>query len=298
MSHYEPIPLAANELWIPGENYSIDAEYPTPTQDELCDLWHDYTGANATVVATPGVYGAMRVPTKLPLAYVSVDACEVLRTTNMDIIAAQRSAEHITDNPIKSIHRYGEGCTYEDNYADIQSLAQVLIGEDLIKPVNGITEIALAMNRWRRMGAYIVANTSTLPGCEPGTIRFFDRYMPGAFDAILLPRNHNSDASLATKGDVAAQLMLATEQAAFQDKAPDMLLRRDVTAVHIDDKSCHNVAFRNSIAALGASVYTVQPVYPSHHEIDPESIRTATPLEAFRLVNTLIRYEARQATNS
>lgn len=298
MSHYEANLLADNQLWIPGQNYSLEAEYPTPTQQELCDLWQDYTGADAVVPTPNGIYGAMQPPEAPPTSYVSVDACEVVRATNLGIIGAQRSADHMLQNPIRSIHCYGEGCTYEESYADIQTLAQVLIDGDFIEPIEGIDQMRDMMQRWRSMGAYIVANTSTLPGCEPGTIRFFDRYLPGAFDAILLPRNHNSERHLATKGDVAAALALTTEQAGFGDKAPSTRLEREVTAIHIDDKPCHNVAFREAMSAIGASVCTLQPMYPSHHEADQMSIRTATPLEAFRVADVILRQEAPDFANA
>ncbi|HJP96129.1 MAG TPA: hypothetical protein VJ843_02025 [Candidatus Saccharimonadales bacterium] len=298
MSHYEPIPLAVNELWTPGANYSIDGEYPTPTQDELRDLWHDYVGPEATVVSTPGVYGAMHIPEAPPLHYVSVDACEVIRNTNIGVILAQRSPEDLARKRIKSIHRYGEGCSYEDNYADIQSLTQVLINADLIEPVAGIEEISDMMQRWRKMGAYVIFNTSTLPGCEPGTIRFLQRYLPGAGDALLLPRNHDSHKSLPSKGDVAARLALAVEQAVFGDKEPDTELRRDVTAIHIDDKSCHNKAFRVAMTAIGATVHTVQPIYPSHLEVDETSVQASTPLDAFTFTDILMHGGAAQTTSS
>jgi len=292
MSHYEPIPLTPDQLWIPGENYSIDAEYPTPNSEELADLWHDYTGPDATVLATPGIFGAMRVPDAPPTSYVSVDACEVIRATNLGIIGLQRNAEHIAANPIKSIHCYGEGCTYEENYADIQTLAQVLIEADLIEPVEGVEKMTDMMQRWRRLGAYAVLNTSTLPGCEPGTIRFLKRHMPGAFDALLLPRNHNSDANMLTKGDVAADLTLTVEQMGFRDKTRGTYLERDITAIHIDDKPCHNVAFYEAMDGIGASVYTIQPMYPSHHEADPKSVQTATPLGAFHAADLILSHEA------
>jgi len=294
MSHYEVNPLAANQLWVPGANYSIDGEYPTPTQDELCDLWRDYTGSDAVEQPPNGIFGAMITPDKPPIGIISIDACEVLRNTNLDITRVQRSAEDLRDKPIKSIHRYGEGCTYEDNHTDIQVLAQVLMDGGHITPVENIDQIGAIMQRWRAMGAYVVANTSTLPGCEPGTIRFFGRFLPGAFDAILLPRNHNSNRSLPTKGDVAADLTLAIEQAAFGDKVPSTRLERDLAAIHIEDKPCHNSAFYESMDAIGATAYTVQPMYPSHHEADPRSVQAYTPLAAFHIADRILGLELEQ----
>ena len=291
MSHYESTPLAANQLWIPGENYALDDEYPTPTQDELRDLWQAYSEPQAVVAPIPGAFGAMRMPDAPPTAYVSLDICEVVRHTNVGIQAVERSGQHMLDNPQKSIHVYGEGCTYQENYADIQTLAQVLIEGDFIEPIDGIDQMRHMLQRWRRAGAYIMANTSTLPGCEPGTIRFFDRFLAGGFDAILLPRNHDSHASMPNKGDVAAITTLATEQAAFGDKTPSERLERPLTAIHIDDKPCHNVAFREKMTAIGAMACTLQPMYPSHHEADQQSIRTATPLQAFQVADAILRVE-------
>jgi hypothetical protein len=298
MSHIETISLAANQLWTPGANYSIDSEYPTPTSEELRDMWQDYLGPDATVVPTPGVYGAMRIPDAPPTSIVSVDVCEVIRNTNIGVILAERSHQDLEKNPIKSIHRYGEGCTYQDNYADIQTLTQVLMNADLIEPVENIDQINDLIQGWQELGAYKVLNTSTLSGCEPGTIRFFDRYLPGVFDAILLPRNHDSDKSQATKGDVAAGLALAVEQAVFGDKVPGTKLRRNITAIHIDDKPCHNEAFREAMTDIGARVHTLQPMYPSHLEADKKSINTLTPLAAFHMADLILRAEMQLATNS
>ena len=152
------------------------------------------------------------------------------------------------------------------------------MANSLIEPVDGIDEMRTMLQQWRKKGVYTVANTSTLPGCEEGTIDFFKTYLPDAIDGILLPRNY--DGTLAfTKGHAIANVigLLRPSESA------------DIVAVHIDDSPHHNIAVREQIGRLGnARVVTFQPEYTSHLPIDEGSIATRTPLDAFRAADRFL----------
>lgn len=261
-----------SELWIPGRDIELHHEYPVPPVEELANYWHEYTGGD--VREAPGVYGAIAMPDAPPRAYASIDVCEILRESHLGL----RSVAEIRSEPYDgNIHRYGDG-TPITSAADITSVLQVLMTNGLIRPTPGVEEMASTMRRWREQGVYIVANTSTLPGCERGTIDFFGAYLPGVFDGLLLPRNHDGTLPL-TKGHAAANVVAALPPEAGQD----------VVALHIDDSPHHNIAFRAQVGAFaGAQVATFQPQYPSHLPLDQGSVITPTPLEAFRAADAFL----------
>jgi hypothetical protein len=254
----------ADQLWLPNHGMTLDPEFPTPTSDELVRQWQDYSGRQT--VAAPGVFGAINLPEGPVRALASVDLCEVVRNTHLGL----RSLIEMPDEPYSgNIHRYCDGTPIRTG-EDIQTLAQVAMANGCVEPVAGIDEIVDIMREWRENGIYVVANTSTLPGCEPATIDFFRQHMSGAFDGLLLPRNHDGSLPF-TKGHAAA---VVTTALATQ--------REGLSAIHIDDSPHHNVAFRNEVGRMTGNVRTFQPEYPSHLPPDAGSVITATPLEAFR----------------
>lgn len=269
------------QLWYPGANIQLDTEYPVPTADELIDAWDGYLQSEAHAAAAPGVYGVVRVPETSPSTFISVDVCEVLRQTH----ATLRTVEEPFGQPIPNIHDYCGGmksveCNsdLQGKYADIKSIAQVLMGENLIQPVEGIERITSLMQSWREKGVYIFANTSTLEGCEMGTISFFRKYMPDALDGLLFPRNFDGLGKI-TKGVAAANVVEA-----FRDPATE------TTAIHIDDLGHHLSAFHLTVGALsGIRVATYQPAYPSVHQPHAESLVTGTPLETFQQLDTYLK---------
>lgn len=180
------------KLWYPG--IDLETEYPTPESEELVSLWEGY--AKVPSLAVEGVFGAYTPPESEVRAIVSFDMCEVVRDTIVAI-------DHATGlEPIRR-NLYSEGTwfsaekmgqDYERNV--ITSIARVLMDADLVEPADDIFDIALYMLKWREAGVYNIANTSTLPGCEPGTIRFLSENMPGCLQGILLPRNHDGKGRL------------------------------------------------------------------------------------------------------
>lgn len=264
----------SRKLWIPGKGIELHSEYPVPSQSALRNKWRQYVGSDKDVVDAPGVYGVMRLPDEQPRAYASIDVCEVLRRTRDSI----QLVEEPTPRPFKSVHAYGERLSFDGNSIDIASIAQVLMNNKLVEPVDGIEEIADIMRGWREEGVYSFANTSTLPGCELGTIDFFSEHVPSAFDGLVLPRNHEGKLPL-TKGVTAKNIIQALPPR-----------NGEIVAIKIDDASHHNVAFRKEVGSLPNSrVQTFLPEYPTHYPDDEGSIKTATPLEAFRAADVFLR---------
>jgi len=256
--------LAATDLWLPGHDYELNHEYPTATAAELQSRWQQYLPGHE-LMQLPGIDGAIRRPTEPPTAYASIDLCEVVRQTSAAIYSVEKPG------PLTShVHPYAEGLTFA-NALDVTTVAQTLIGNQLVPPTAGIHHIASLLQNWRRHGIYVFANTSTSPGCELGTIDFLERYLPGAFDGILFPRNHDGSLPL-TKGIAAQQLLTA-----FGEHG-----KRPISAVHIDDLAHHTIGFRAAVQELpNVTAATFQPVYPSTPGADSGSTQVASPLEAF-----------------
>ncbi len=214
------------------------------------------------------------MPHSRPTAYASVDLCEVVRQTSYTL----RTVEGEVVDPIECIHHYAEGMQGVTP-DDITPVVQTLMANGHIPPVEGIGRIREIMHGWKAAGVYIVANTSTLPGCEIGTIRFFEQHLPGVFDGILLPRNHDGSHPV-TKG-VAARNMLEF----FNEGSGE-----PTAVIHIDDLAHHNAGFRAAVGGLaGIEVQTFQPMYPSHFEHDPHSNLADNPQHAFEIANVYLQ---------
>jgi len=253
------------QLWVPGKNIELHDEYPVPSSTELQNKWLGYVG-EGKVIEAPGVYGAVRMPDRPPRAYASIDVCEILRETHRSM----RKIEEPEPRVLSSIHRYADGLSFNNSH-DVASVLQVMMTNALIEPVPDINEIAQIMKNWRERDIYVFANTSTLPGCENGTIDFFSTYLPDCLDGILLPRNHDGTLPL-TKGHAARNVMEAFRGTGEQ-----------VIAVHIDDTPHHNIAFRTQVGTIpNSKVATFLPEYPTHYPVDAGSELASTPLGAFR----------------
>ena len=252
------------QLWVPGRGIELHDEYPVPSSEALQAKWQTYLGEGAKIIEAPGVYGAVRVPDTPPRVYASIDVCEVLRETHRSM----RKIEEQEPKPIPDFHAYADGLSF-DNAIDRTTVLQVMMSNALVEPVAGIEEIAGVVREWRKQGVYTLANTSTLPGCENGTIEFFDTYLSDCFDGILLPRNYDGSLPL-TKG-VAGKNVVELFSSGEQ-----------IVAIHIDDARHHNVSFREEMGMLPDSIVaTFLPEYPTHYPVDEGSIITPTPLAAF-----------------
>ena len=254
-------------LWTPNQEYSLAAEYPVASEEELATAWGEYTRTpNENLDTYDAFLGVTRPPETTPELVVSVDLCEVLRMTH----ASLRTVEEPFGTPFKP-EPYGNGTRSLRTAIDVISVAQVLINHDLVRPVEEINYLAGFLQRWRKLGAYVIANTSTSEGCELGTVSFLQRFTPGCFDGILFPRNHDGTGKI-TKG-------IALRSTIDRYTEPDQALN----IVHIDDASHHLEALPKAFADRAATtIATFQPLYADSlfapHE---ESSHGDTPYEAF-----------------
>lgn len=220
-------------LWVPNNQHDYDVfiaeHYPAPSLERLCLAWKEYD-PYAEMVQAPGVYGIVREPSfnESFTCIASIDLCEVIRETD-DALYRMRGdtiwKHGVPDKPSYSGERFPDHV--------IGPLVTVLMNAGEVQPVEGIDKIALILQDWRDNGVYVVANTSTLPGCELATISFFRKYLPSSFDGILLPRNHDGTAAK-TKGWVLCQLI---------EK-----INPGIRAVfHIDDVTHHIVGVHNEL---------------------------------------------------
>lgn len=267
------------DLWVPGRGMDLSHEYPTPNQAELTELWQSYA-PEAKLVEAPGLFGVIREPEALPEVVVSVDVCEVLRQSH----ASLRNVEDVTNSPIEgNVFNYRQSLFSRDD-RDVMSIIRVLMNNNLVMPVEDIDKIASVMQTWRSQGVYVVANTSTLPGCEPGTIDFFNTYLPDCFDGLLLPRNHDGTLPL-TKG-VAIKNLIEKFRADF-GHGPKL-------AMHIDDAPHHQHGFiREHETATDYTVATFAPYYKLDVEHPAMTSIGETPYETFRIAHQFIRNNQR-----
>lgn len=259
-------------LWVPGRDHDLSEEYPTPIAEELARLWRGYNPF-AEVVDAPGVYGVMTVPDHPPRAYVSVDVCEVLRETHLTL----RSIVNPYENYQGDMHPYGVGTIFHESYADKQSVFQVMMSRGLVPPVDGIEKIAAIIQSVHEMGVYVFANTSTLPGCEPGTIEFFKKHVPNGLSGVAFPRNWYGGNRL-NKGHVVKNVV---------ERFPGENGKAFI--IKIDDTPYHTKDVRLIAGEIeGSEVVTTIPDYPSPYESDEDSIVVPTPLDAFKLMQELL----------
>ncbi len=256
------------ELWLPGQ--TLDHVYTVPTTAELIDHWaatHDHSN----VIESPGVFGVLRTPDVTPRVVVSIDLCEVIRGT----LHSMASVFGKTSVDLHTYSAYAPNFGVEDHM--VAPVIQTLMNHGHVKPDDAIEEISQTLQSWREQDAYCVANTSTLPGCEIATISFLDEYLPGCFDGILLPRNHDGKAPI-TKGHA---LRFAIEELTDID---------DTSALHIDDAPHHCVAVAEHVGTLIGrhNVTTIMPLYRDAKH--PEgTLPASSPVDAFRQADQVVR---------
>jgi hypothetical protein len=260
-------------LWIPGRGDDLADEFPVPTQAELTKKWQEYD-PNSHIIDAPGVYGIMSVPTDTPEQYVSLDMCEVMRETHLSLRSIMFANEERFEG---NIHKYAFGTCLE-NAVDYTAALRVLMNSNEVKPVADIEKIAEIIEEVADQGAYIFVNTSTLSGCEPGTIDFLKKYIPHGLKGIAFPRNHDGLLPL-TKGHVIKNVI---------DEFSDP--NKNILAVQIDDSPHYNIAVREEVGKLpNSKVITIMPEYPTHFEPDNGSILTPTPLAAFQAMRSILK---------
>lgn len=119
----------------------------------------------------------------------------------------------------------------------IEITVQLMMDHDLVDTVKFHEALTAFMQRWKRADMYIVADTSTLPGCEKNTIDFLERYYPACFEGILLPRNHDGH------GKVTKAMAFAAAQDAIATTFGEEVY--EVPIVYIEDTPHHTSAFKD-----------------------------------------------------
>lgn len=254
------------ELWYPGLH--LDAEYQVPSNEELTVLWQDYAGTE-NVRATKDVYGVYEVPSGEISAVASVDLCEVVRDTVVSLdkatgLSGKRRGVYSKDTWFDPTKVGGE---YE--YSVVVSVIRAVMDSGLVEPVEDITDIKSILLQWRSHGVFVVANTSTLPGCEKGTIiHTLGRDLAGCFDGLVLPRNYDGNGSV-TKAEA---LRVVTDEAGIDlDNMP---------FVHIDDMAHHIAGFQANYKEH-PRIKLFTPLHADNHFVSAE-LHCNSPLEAFR----------------
>lgn len=261
-----PCELTPKQLWLPGQE--LHTEYPIPSNDELQDMWKNYHAEQATVASCEGVLGVYRVPDEPVRAIASIDLCEVIRDTAGALAEATGTRDIVTPGTYAGGTWYDGNRTSRDYEARvITSVLQVLMSEGHVPPLEDIPAVASLLRRWRANGVYCVANTSTLPGCEAGTITHtLGRDLPDCFDALILPRNHDGSGPL-TKAKALG--VLATEAGIDAPHLP---------IVHIDDMPHHIQGFRDHYTGRVLGLFS--PIMKGLVVTDP-LVQSETPLAAF-----------------
>lgn len=186
MSHHE-----SPRIWT--FDSARESQFNTPSPEALVSIWRRNHGQARVLQLTDGYYGVCEIPDEKPAAIISLDLCEIVRETG-------NSVARMYGHDLTSAH-YGEQISgLEDNQALREKIVftaiQELIHNKIVTPVPYAEAIHTFLRNWRAQGVYILANTSTHEGCEPGTIRFLDEHYPGAAQGILFPRNHDGNGSI------------------------------------------------------------------------------------------------------
>lgn len=176
----------------------LDAHLEVPSLAELASAWHTYHGESDLITLEDHMFGVCERPEEKPSVIISLDLCEIVRQTGP-------SLTRIYSHDTPSIED-GYGVYYGDEVLgdDTQQAREILLPNlmhlDHVVPVPFSDAITAFMQRWRKRGAYIIANTSTLPGCELSTVRFLSEHYPQTTRGILLPRNHDGQGATTKAG--------------------------------------------------------------------------------------------------
>ncbi len=238
-----------------------------PSSDQLADMWQDIMGEPAKII--DGLLGVMHIPNGTKYhSLISVDLCDVVRKTCESFM----SLEGLEVEAAGHEYSYGRPFGIHGDDEIIKKIVQGIMVQDLVEPVDNIEEIHEILLDMRQSGAIIMANTSTLPGCERATLKFMNTYLKDAFDGILLPRNHDGNGKI-TKG--MAKIAVYKEIELLDGHAH---IRH---TQHIDDAPHHIRGSREAAQELGiTNHFDATPLYPWNRD-HTDMNHTETPLEAF-----------------
>jgi hypothetical protein len=250
--------------------------FPALTPQELVRSWQATQGGPGDrIVPTSDILGVVALPDRPSTSILSVDLCEVVRETHYATALAVGLDRSYIANDIWLYRASGL------DHAQVPFLVTVLMNRGEVSPIQDIGEVAQIIRSLKeeQPDLLVVANTSTLPGCEVVTLEFLAEHLPGCFDGILFPRNHFGDAAV-TKADAIAQLLKTVNGGQACERL-----------VHIDDAPHHAGAIINAMSRLAFQGCCIMPTYArgdnSHTDTVaplPEGAVLATsPVEAFSL---------------
>lgn len=256
------------KLWTPGE--SLDDKYPILTSEELREQWTNYLRVS-DAIGTNAVLGAYSSDLKNIETIVSVDLDEVIRDTHGNI--AKISGK--THQDIEHIGQYSK-ILGVDKGGEVE-ITMALMNQTKISPVDDYFKIALIMQKWRNKGVAIIANTSTLPGCEKVTVDFLDHNFPGAFDGIVFPRNHDGTGPM-TKAKALESVIEQTNSS----ESINHIIHIDDAPHHVEQMIVHHDKFPNRTFSGLIPLYVGYDAYPS------EATLGSNPLECFEIADRLL----------
>jgi hypothetical protein len=235
------------------ENFRAGISHPesavNPTVEDIVNQWHEHLDNDAELRPIPGVLGVMsEIGNDSPHTLVSVDLCDVVRKTAESFL----SQEGLETNDAGENYGYGVPFGIGNDPDIVTAILQGIMTHDKVEPVEGIEEIREYLQRMRNQGAFIIANTSTLPGCEPSTFRFMKKHLDDCFDGIALPRNHDGKGPV-TKG--MAKAVVVRELSAL-GQYTDLIATQ-----HIEDAPHHVHAARLAAMEFPVVHFDVTPTY-------------------------------------
>lgn len=190
-----------------------------------------------------------------PHAFAVLDLCEVVRETGIAVARMGGGGLDEVFNPEEGTADYGNHFLNFTRDDMIKITVQIMMDHDLIDAVQFHEALTAFMQRWKAAGTYIVADTSTLPGCEKNTIDFLERYYPSCFDGILLPRNHDGNGRT-TKADAFA----AAQNAIALWYGKEIY---DAPIVYIEDTPHHTTAFKERFP--NSKIFMPEYDWNTHH---------------------------------
>jgi hypothetical protein len=223
----------SQQLWTP-ETHPRHL-YEAPHREELKAFWYERHSHDSLLELPEEIYGVCRRPDTTPVAIASIDLCEVVRETALSIARMKNGdIEHFVHDE-NEIVDYGASHVGLNEDGLLGSIIQELMEMEHVPPVPYGEAIASVLRTWRAQHVYVVANTSTLEGCELTTVKFLAEHYPDCFDGVTFPRNHDGNGKI-TK----AQALDAVYQAIGYE-GHDI---QNVPAVMVEDTSHHAKAFR------------------------------------------------------
>lgn len=172
-------------------------DWPLPESSpdpDIQKLWQAYTGQTAHALSE--VVSAYIHPTRHTHSIASVDIDELLRDTSigfgrvvgLNTVRGQYSRETPFDE-----YTCKDKTETQNRRSFVDFAIRAAIYTGAAKPDEDIESLAETLRKWRTNGVYVVANTAGLEGCDTATIGFLQEFLPGCFDAVLFPRNHDGN---------------------------------------------------------------------------------------------------------